>query len=377
MTRRPRLLYLSDAAVPYQIKFCDALQKYFYAEFWFYESAERVRGRWWNVELGSHCKILDKVFVPRLWRWVWPKYVAFGVVSMLERFDPDIVVLAGLSIPGNMFVYLWAKRHGKKTILFSERSRSSKGKLRGFGLVWRLLRWFYRDVDMVIVSADDAVVQFRDTYRFGEKVIAGRYAADLESYFAHQYRSAKPAYTYLFANRLTEIYNPMCALGVFCEILRRYPGSRLIMNASGDLLEKVQGEVARLGLVDAVEFLTDISSWSEMHRVYERSDILLLPAIFSNGNFTILEAMASGMGLVVSNRVLGNGKLCIDGINGFSCEPSESAFLERIEHYIGNPTLFSAHAKRNREIVRPLSTFGTAEFFANITKPLWGLEEIR
>ncbi|MEK6405913.1 MAG: hypothetical protein AABN34_03005 [Acidobacteriota bacterium] len=47
--------------------------------------------------------------------------------------------------------------------------------------------------------------------------------------------------------------------------------------------------------------------------IYARCDILILPANFSNGNFTILEAMASGMGVVVGDRVLGIGKMVEDG----------------------------------------------------------------
>lgn len=39
------------------------------------------------------------------------------------------------------------------------------------GLAWRLHRWADRDVDMVMVSADDAVVQFRDEFGFGDKVV--------------------------------------------------------------------------------------------------------------------------------------------------------------------------------------------------------------
>jgi glycosyltransferase involved in cell wall biosynthesis len=43
--------------------------------------------------------------------------------------------------------------------------------------------------------------------------------------------------------------------------------------------------------------------------VYARCDIPILPANFSNGKFTILEAMASGLGVVVSDHVLGIGKM--------------------------------------------------------------------
>ena len=246
--------------------------------------------------------------------------------------------------------------------------------MRKRSLGWRALRWLYRDVDMVMVSAEDAVTQFRDEFGFGSKVVAGRYSSDLDDYFNHPMREAKPAYTYLFANRMTEIYNPIGAIEIFAQVLSRHPGSRLVMNAAGEMGDACRVRIAELGMGDTVEFLTNLKSWSELGHVYARCDILLLPANFSNGNFTILEAMASGMGVVVSNRVLGIGKMVRDGYNGFNCEPTTVSFVSRIERYIQQPNLFKVHTEINRPIVEPLSASGTAKFFSEIlqltvTKP--------
>lgn len=362
MNRRPKLVFISSVAVPQQIKFCNALQDFFYAEFWFYESAGRTRGKFWEVDLGNHCRILDnvKMFLGTPFE---ERYWAPGLTKELNRFDPDIVMLGGFSVPSNYVAYRWARRMGKKTIAFTERSRTRAGLLRKSGHVWRLLRWLYRDVDMVMVSAEDAVAQFRDEFGFGDKVVAGRYAADLDAYFAHPLRQAKHAYTFLFANRLTNIYNPIGALEIFAAVLSRHPGSRLLMNAAGELGPQCRARISELGLTDAVEFLTDIPSWNDLHTVYARSDILILPAHFSNGNFTILEAMASGMGIVISDQVLGIGKMIEDGRNGFNCPPTTTDFVDRIERYIRNPALLKEHAALNRRLVVPLGTKGTAEFF--------------
>lgn len=365
MSHRKKLVYISSVAVPQQVGFCDALQEYFAARLWFYEYSGRTRGAWWQVDLGKHCKVLERVLFPKSGPFV-ERYLALGLTNELERFDPDIVMLGGLSIPSNYLAYRWARRKGKKTIVFTERSRDASGVLRKRGLVWHLLHWLYRDVDMVMVSADDAVAQFRDEFGFGDKVVAGRYAADLDAYFEHPLREAKPTYTYLFANRMTEIYNPLCAIEVFAAVLAKYPGSRLVMNAAGELGEQCRARIAELGIGDVVEFLTNLKSWSELHKVYARCDILILPANFSNGNFTILEAMASGMGVVVSDRVLGIGKMVEEGKNGFNCEPTTEVFLNRIERYIQQPDLFKVHAEINRPLVEPLSASGTAKFFTKI-----------
>lgn len=341
------------------------MQNYFDSRFYFYEQPDRTRGSFWRVDLGKHCKVLGRVLFSKSGPFA-ERYWALGLTSELERFDPDIIMLGGFSIPSNYLAYRWARRKGKKTIVFTERSRDAGGTLRKLDWAWRIQKWLYRDVDMVMVSADDAVAQFRDEFGFGDKVVAGRYAADLDAYFEHPLRTVKPAYIYLFANRLTEIYNPIGAIEIFAAVLEKYPGSRLVMNAAGELGELCRARITELGIVNEVEFLTNIKSWSELPKAYARCDILILPANFSNGNFTILEAMASGMGVVVSDRVLGIGKMVEEGKNGFNCEPTTEAFLNRIELYIQQPELFKVHAEINRPLVEPLSARGTARFFFDI-----------
>jgi glycosyltransferase involved in cell wall biosynthesis len=357
-----RLLFLSYIAAPHQIGFCRAMRRHYDAEFWFYERLSPERASWWKVEPGEHCKVLEPVHF-RSGSVLANRYYAPGLERELERFDPDIVMLGGFSVPSNWLAYRWAKARGKKTVVFTERSRDRDGTLRRRGLAWRLLRYLYRDVDLVVTSAGDAVPQYRDEFRFGDKVVEGRYAADLDAYFSHPLREAKPAYTFLFANRMTPIYDPLLAVEIFARVLSRHPGSRLLVNEVGELGPECRRRIAELGIGDAVAFLTGIRSWDELDKVYEGSDILLLPARFSNGNFTILEAMASGMGIVVSDRVLGIGKLIEDGKNGFNCEPTVEAFCDRIERYLARPALFAEHAARNRPIAEPFSAEGTARFF--------------
>lgn len=348
-------------ASPHQVKYCYALARYFDVEFWFYEHLTPERAKWWKIDLGDRCKTLPNV------RWKRSaRYICQDLGKELERFSPDIILLGGFSIPGNYQAYRWGKNHGKKVIVFTERSRTERGILRKQSLIWRTLRFLYRDVDLVMVSAEDADSQFRSEFRFGDKVVPSWYAADITPYFRHAIRNRKKAYTLLFPNRLTEIYNPVLGLKIFREIERKHPGSRLMMNAAGELLEDCRRLVSEWGMDGSVEFLTGIRSWDDLPGVYEKCDIMVLPALFSNGNFTILEAMASGMGIVISDRVLGLGKLIVDGVNGFNCKPEVGEFVERVERYFSQPSLFEKHAVINREKALPYTPEGTATHFHEV-----------
>ncbi len=80
----------------------------------------------------------------------------------------------------------------------------------------------------MIVSTSDTAAQFRDDFGFGERVVVGRYAADIDGYFVHPDRHPRAGLVFIFANRLTEIYGPDIAVDAFALVLRAFPDSRLV-----------------------------------------------------------------------------------------------------------------------------------------------------
>ncbi|WMP17954.1 glycosyltransferase family 4 protein [Thiothrix lacustris] len=359
-----KLVYISSIAASHQVKFCNSLRKYYQAHFIFYDYPDNTRGNWWRVSLGMCCEVLDNTYFKN--GLFAGRYYSRDLIKKLNQINPDIIMIGGFSIPSNYFAYKWATKNNKRTIVFTERSRTKKGELRGRTIIWSIIKWIYRDIDLILVSADDAITQFRDTFGFGDKVMVARYAADIDDYYTHPIRKKKNAYTYIYANRLTEIYNPLLAIVIFGEIIKKYPESKLLMNNDGELKQDCLLKIRELNIEKHVFFLDNLQSWSDLNTVYKESDILILPAKFSNGNFTILEAMASGMGVVISDKILGVGNLIKDGVNGFNRSPEVKSFINAIEQYISDENLFKVHAEINRDITKPLSAEGTAKTFHEI-----------
>lgn len=358
---KKKLLFISNIPAPYQVKFCYRLNSYFDTEFWFHEDVNSKRPAWWKIELGPRCKILNKVLFKN-----GRKYLALGIIAELTRFDPDIIILGGFLVPTNYVAYRWARRRGKRVVVLSKILRRH-GKLRRQGLKTTCLELLYSRLDAVLTSNEEATKQLKKIFRIlGRRVLNAQYPADIDDYFEHPVREKKSAYTYLFPNRLTNDYGPLLAIEIFSHIQNKFPGSRLRMNADGELLDKCKRRIRDLGLNDDVEFLTEIRNWNELHLVYRDSDILIFPAKFSNGNFTVIEAMASGMGIVISNRILGNVSMINNGINGYVCEPAKDEFLAAINQYIECPEKLKEHAIVNREFVRPYSCEATAELYWNL-----------
>lgn len=360
--------FFSPIASPHQVRFCDYLRKYFDAEFYFYDRIG-ARQSFWAVPLGEHCHILPTRFK---WR---SRYFTLSVIRVLEAQRPDIIMIGGgLSIPANYLAYRWGKKHGVKVVVQTERSRvMSTGKLRGYTLTWRLLHWLYRDIDRVMVTAVDAVEQFRDTFRFGDKVVVGRYPCDLDRYYLHPVRTKKDAYTLIYPNRMTEIYNPLGAVEIFAEVLKRYPRTVLKMNAAGELRQQVEARIGELGIRSSVQFLDNIANWDDLGEIYRNCDIMFFPAKFSNGNYTLRECMASGMVCITSTKVMGippeyiepRGAVCV-------LPPETTAFADRICWTIEHPDTFARNAEVNRAAIRHTTLAGTAELYYELLGSICG-----
>ncbi len=110
-----------------------------------------------------------------------------------------------------------------------------------------------------------------------------------------------------------------------------------------ELRSSIEAKIEAVGLTRQCDFLDGLKSWDDLDEIYRGCDVLILPARFSNGNFTILEA-ASGMGLVVSQNVMGNGALIEDGVNGYRCEAAAESLANKMTNYAVQPRRISEHA---------------------------------
>ena len=356
-TMKKKLVFLSNIAAPYQVAFAPELNKYYETQFWFYDKIGS-RPAYWDVALNEQCRVLDNVYLKKR-----EKYLTFTLTQQLDQFDPDIVLLGGMAIPANYLAYRWARKRKKKVVIFTERFRDKNGKLRRRGPYMNTLRWLYRKADLIMVSDEDIIAQFKDELKFKNKILASRYPSDIDKYFKHPERTLNEGVTIIFPNRLIPIYNPLGALEIFKELQKEYPNIRLLMNDDGEQKPDCVKYILTHGLQNNVTFLDNIKNWNDLDEIYRRSDIMLLPAKFSNGNFTIIEAMASGMGIVISDKVLGVGNMIENNENGFKGTEDTATMKAAIKKYLEQPDLLHQHAVLNRGKVKHLGGAGTAQMY--------------
>jgi len=352
-------------AAPYQVKFCYALQKHYDAEFWFYVRRESDRPKWWEIPLGDKCKVMK-------WSGVFPRigYYSFGVFFELLRFRPHIIMLGGF-MKWHWIILKIAKLFNKKVIIMTEPIRYVSSDSDTSQVLMskenapkslEKIKSAFKAADLFVGMGSVAKEQLRKEFEFNEeKVTSIQYPQDIEAYFNHPLRQEKQKqdYTILFANRLIDRYQPIFALEVFKRLKEKYPNIKLLMNNDGPLKGQCLSYIGYNELKD-VEFLQEIDSWNNMHEVYKKADILILPATYSNGNMSIIEAAASGMGIVISNQINHVDKFARNGENCYICDLNIESFVDAIENYIEKPSIFAEYGCEVRKLVEGLKNENVA-----------------
>jgi len=103
----------------------------------------------------------------------------------------------------------------------------------------------------------------------------------------------------LFVGRFTDGKRPWLAIEAFDEVLAEYPDAELYLCGDGGLRGELEAQVNELGIEESVTFLGHVP-YDEMPKVYRSGDVLVLPSRAEGVPRTVLEAMASGTRVVVS-----------------------------------------------------------------------------
>jgi glycosyltransferase involved in cell wall biosynthesis len=104
-----------------------------------------------------------------------------------------------------------------------------------------------------------------------------------------------------------------------------------------------------LKIEDHVKFLGYVPD-ERLPFLYSASDIFVLPAIYENFPFAILEAQSSGLP-VISTKVGGIPEFLVNNENGFIIEPGNSLQLsQRLLEILQNPELAKKMGKQGRNL---------------------------
>lgn len=126
------------------------------------------------------------------------------------------------------------------------------------------------------------------------------------------------------------------ALQSMAKLVIRYPQLRYTIVGSGELREKLETDVSKLGLNDNVFFTGAVTEAGTLAKAF---DIFMLPSASESYGYVLLEAGAASVPVIASN-VGGIPDIITNEKTGLLVEPgNEAALTQAVSKLIENPTL--------------------------------------
>jgi glycosyltransferase involved in cell wall biosynthesis len=319
------------------------------------------RPEWWKIPLGDKCKLIDNVFFEKN-----QKYFSLSILNMLNDTNPEIVLLGGFIIPSNYMAYLWARIKKKRIGVICEEHRKSNGETKKSLILKFIIGILYRKIDIVYGAGDHGVSYFKNYIGFpASKVVFFSYPVDMEIHLIHPLRKIENRLNILFPNRMEVNYNPIFALQVFKEFSNENIESHIYLNSSGSMRGYCEKFIKENDLIKRAHFLTEINRWDDLPDVYKMCQICLSPSENSNGNISLLEAMASGMGMILSDKIKFNSDLIRKHKCGFVLSLKLELYIDALKHYVNDKNLLTLHGKINKQVATYYSIPKTTERFCD------------
>lgn len=104
-----------------------------------------------------------------------------------------------------------------------------------------------------------------------------------------------------FLGRITYQKGPEYFVEAAAKVLKRLPNVRFVMAGSGDMMNHVVRRVAKLGIADRFHF-TGFLKGDDVRRMFELSDVYVMPSVSEPFGISPLEAMRSNVPVIISKQ---------------------------------------------------------------------------
>ncbi len=194
----------------------------------------------------------------------------------------------------------------------------------------------------------------------------------LEQFFpSFNYDEMKAAYhipdlpLVLHVGRLDQDKGSHLVLESFYQAQQVVP-CHLIICGEGNMKEALQQQVRQLGLSSAVTFIGFINHQTELPQIYQMADLFVTASTIETQGIVALEAMASGLPLVVPHAGA-LPELVKDGVNGYLFEPGNvGAMAKSTLQILQHPDVAEHMGERSLEMVEEHELSRTIHKFETI-----------
>lgn len=268
-------------------------------------------------------------------------------LALFQEFHiPYIVSLRGADVPGYAEKFAWI-----------------------YTILTPLIRAVWKHASRV-VSNSEGLKQLALVSKPDQEIGVVYNGVDTEFFVPDESKRSQKHPTILCASRLTQRKGLKYAIEGFSKIISKYPHARMIVaGGDGDAAEELKNQVENLGLTKKITFSGEYDH-AKLLSLQQSSDIFLFPSLNEGMSNSMLEAMASGLPIIMTPTG-GAQELIQDGKNGFLVEfQNAQSIAEKLDLLLSDPEICSRMGKESRKKAEALSWKSVADAYRNMYKDI-------
>ena len=275
-------------------------------------------------------------------RWnYFNNYMYRPVKNFLKEHPYDLIHIHSSSIGALAALSAAARRAGVPRILVHSHSTGKENsfKHKVFQLLGALSMG--RRVDK-FCACSGAAAEWKFGPRYAKRAVVvkngiqtDKFAFDPEKRKLYREKLGLPegAFTVGNVGRFSQEKNHPFLIGVFEALAARDPEARLLLVGDGQDMEMIRNTVKEKGLENRVIFAGSVSNVQDY---LQAMDVFIFPSLFEGFGIAAVEAIASGLPVVASDRVPRD--INVAGRASFlSLEEKPEAWAEALERFKGEP----------------------------------------
>jgi glycosyltransferase involved in cell wall biosynthesis len=328
--------------------------------------------RIFRLPIGKSGKNFQKQSQWELLKYSWKAY--WFIRDRIKKGEKYDGVHAFFSVPCG-FLALLLRWEFHLPYIVSLRGADVPGYAEKFAFVYTVLtpviRYVWKKADRVVSNSQGLKELALKTYS-GKEISLIYNGVDTDFFQPDFSKRNKKSPVILCASRLTQRKGLQYAIEGFSLMSKKYPNVTLcIAGGDGDAKESLHGQVKNLRLEDRVCFSGEYTH-ADLLKLQQSSDIFLFPSLNEGMSNSMLEAMASGLPVIMTPTG-GAKELIRDGENGFLVKFRDSEDIaEKLAILLEDGDLRQKMSEKSREKALSLSWSVVAKEYRDLYEKTFG-----
>lgn len=264
------------------------------------------------------------------------------IFNTLDKLNPDIIHVH----LDYYFTWIYSLLRGKRIL---QTFHSQPFRIRNFWTknVYKVLH--KKGLITSVLLTENLAAEFSKLFCVEQEslVIVPNFVESKNYFYPERDYTSDEEIVFTFIARFHPVKNHHMLITAFSELLRRISNSRLLLAGDGEMLNAERDYVQSLGIEGKVDFLGEIT---EISNLLKRTDISVISSISEAFPLVLLEAMAAGLPVIVTN--VGGMQDIVDG-NGIKVSADDYfSMADAMEKLALDSELRKQYGKRSLELVK-------------------------